>query len=354
MCEVSRRSVLAGASLAAFTAASASPAAASGTPARTVAVRRRFFGAANVDAAGRVRPDRVILSWFGCTSFAAAIGGRVVLLDAWVPRGMYSGRVPTDVGELVALAPSHVFIGHGHFDHAADAAPIAAATGAVVVGTPEHCAQVRAQAGATPVRTRALPLRSVGDEAELFLGRLRVRALRHVHSAAKAPTGEDAPLLLPPDPTAILSNPPTLTDAVDTLGHQVDQEGGSVLYRFEVGGFSLVWNDTAGPLREEAPDVVAALAARPRPDVQVGAIQGFGQYTNGLRDPMDYIRAIRPRTFVPSHHDNWMPAVTPSADSYEPRLRSAIDALPAHRRPRLRFIRDTEDYVNPRRLTFAV
>src|SRR5688500_1534823 len=65
----------------------------------TVAARKRFFGASNVDASGRVRDDRVILSWFSVSSFAASFNGHVVLLDAWIARGSYSDYVPTTTEE---------------------------------------------------------------------------------------------------------------------------------------------------------------------------------------------------------------------------------------------------------------
>ena len=51
-----------------------------------------------------------------------AMRGQVFLLDAWVPRGTHSGYVATSPAELAALKPRATFIGHGHFDHAADAA----------------------------------------------------------------------------------------------------------------------------------------------------------------------------------------------------------------------------------------
>ena len=73
----------------------------------TVAARQRFFGAANVDSGtGEVDPTKVILSWFGVTSFAMAVAGNVILLDAWVPRGEFSTYVPTSPTELAALMPS--------------------------------------------------------------------------------------------------------------------------------------------------------------------------------------------------------------------------------------------------------
>lgn len=193
---------------------------------RTIATRRRFFGAANVDDGGKLRRDRVVLSWFGVSNFAMAMGGRVVLLDAWVPRGTYSGYVPVEVDDLVALRPSHVFIGHGHFDHAADAPTIAEATDAVVVRTAEHCAQVQNQGGSgirtTPVMAAGAP---EGATGHLDLGPISVDVVKHVHSAAEPPTGDSAPLLPAPDLMPCLEHPPTVTDALDTLSHQGDQGG---------------------------------------------------------------------------------------------------------------------------------
>lgn len=44
-----------------------------------------------------------------------------MLLDAWEVVGVHKGYVPVSRDDLVALKPEAVFIGHGHFDHAADA-----------------------------------------------------------------------------------------------------------------------------------------------------------------------------------------------------------------------------------------
>lgn len=348
----------AGTTVAAIAAASGAGAArAAGTrrlPAKTVSARRRFFGADVVDDAGRPAADRVVLSWFGVSGFALAMGGRVVLLDAWIPRGTYSGYVPAEVEDLVALRPSHVLLGHGHFDHAADAPAIAAETGAVVVGTAEHCAQVEGQAGTTLRTLPVVPAGSPeGTTGRLRIGRVRVDAVTHVHSSPQPPTGESAPVLPSPDLLPCLEHPPTPADAVDTLSHQADQEGGTLAYRLRLGDFSCIWHDSSGPLRTQAPDAEAELRRWRGADVQVGSIQGFGQYTNGLRDPLWYVEAVRPRVFVPAHHDNWQPPASAPAATYEGRLRESLAALPDGG-PRLRMLRDPDDYVRPERLTFRV
>lgn len=236
-------------------------------PRRTIAARRRFFGAANVDGDGRLRRDRIV----------------PVLVRSQQLR-------------------------HGHRRPGRAAGRL---------GAPRHLLRLRARRGRRPGRLGPVPRPH------------RPRALRPRRR-----------------------RPPTVTDAVDTLSHRGDQEGGALAHRFRYRDFTLVWHDSAGPLRDKAPNAHREMRRRGRrPDVQLGSIQGFGQYTNGLRDPMWYVDALRPRVFVPGHHDNWQPPASSPASSYEGRLREALAALPGES-PRLRMLRDPDDYVNPGRLTF--
>lgn len=331
----------------------------------TVALRQRFFGHENVDAVtGAVRADRVILSWFGVTNFAAAIAGHVVLLDAWVPRGEYSGYVPTSPAELAALDPEYIFMGHGHFDHNADAAEIAVASGATVVGTSEHCAQARRQAAPAPVGCLT-PFASnapVGSVATLegFWPGVGITIVRHLHSAGEAPDPNDTggphgPAAPPPDANAVIFHLPAPQDTVHLASHLADAEAGTLLYQFRIGAFALTWHDSSGPLKERAPAVLGTIGALPAPtDVQLGAIMGFNQITNGLRDPRHYIEALRPKIFVPTHHDNWAPGVSTRAENYRPIVEEELRRIPAEQRPILRFIGDPQDYVRPEVLTFDI
>ena len=320
--------------------------------------RARFFGRANVDRrSGAVRRDRVILSWFGVSSFAMAIDGHVVLLDAWVPRGQTSGYVPTTPAEVAQLRPRLIFIGHGHFDHAADATPIALATGARIVGTGEHCADMRARIPGR--RARCLAAIPTGAPPGTLrrvrvLPGVEVTALEHVHSAQTPADGRNEPVPLVPSDNA-RRFPPRPQDAAALQRHLADEMGGAVLYRFRLRGFSLVWHDSVGPLVDRAPGVLRVLRRLGPVDVQAGAIQGFNQFSNGLRDPRTYVEALRPRIFVPNHHDDWFPpTLSMPADNYLPYLRRQLARLPAARRPALRFLRDRRDYVSPERLTFRI
>src|SRR4051794_14787941 len=169
------------------------PVAATADDSQTIALRQKYFGAGNVDpATGAVRRDKVIISWFGVTNFAMAIRGHVVLLDAWVPRGAHSGYVPSSPAELAALRPESIFIGHAHFDHAADAVPIAQASGATLIGSAEQCAALRSRADAmtAPRCVEALPPNAPpGTRAEIpgAIRGVEATIVKHLHSAGKSP-----------------------------------------------------------------------------------------------------------------------------------------------------------------------
>ncbi len=327
---------------------------------RTVALREKFFGAANVNpSTGAVRKDVVILTWASVMTYAAAIDGHVVLFDAWVARGEHSGYVPTDAGELAALKPELVFIGHSHFDHAADAAQILHESGATLVGTPEHCDQVRAQALSTykdpSVKCLAAAPRGAAfgtvSHPKVIPG-ISITTVTVVHSGAKAPDPSDPgglhqPLLPPNDFSVIANHPPTPEDVAFLGAHQIDKENGCVLYQFTVGNFTLAMHDTSGPNKEDAPQVYAALRRLPKTDVEVASVQGFGQITNGGRDFRLVVEALRPQELVPGHHDNWLPGLSTRGAEYRPYVVEELSRIPAAQRPVLHWVQDPDDFLKP-------
>lgn len=331
-------------------------------PAETIAARKHFFGAENVAPDGSVARGRVVLSWFSVSSFAVIFDGQVVLFDSYIHKGEDApGYVPTTAEELVALRPAAVFLGHGHFDHAKNTGVIAARTGALVVGTPEHCDQAREEAaselgGAAAVRCveavsrGSSPGTEVNRIAPLGPG-VGVTVFKHVHSAAEPPDGEDHESALdgppPADPGSILLHPPgpSVIGGLNPAG----EEGGTLFYRFELGQFSLAWHDSSGPLREEAPQLLELLRGQPPTDVEVGAVLGFNEPTNGVRDPVDYIAALKPKLFVPEHHD--FVSEYGSGRNFEGAVRREL----AKRGPvvtEFRWINDPFDYLRPSVLTF--
>ena len=328
-------------------------------PPELVKARQHFFGAENVNPiTGRVNPDKAILSWFGVSSLAAALRGRVVLLDTYITlREDHPSYVPTTLAELIALAPEAIFIGHGHFDHADTAGVIASRTGAIIVGTPEHCAQARADARDPAIRcVEAVSANSAPgaevNELAVLKPDVCITAFKHLHSAATAPdlTHPLNPVVIVPDPGTLLLHPPGPgpSDGGTTAGN----EGFSMFYQFRMDDFALVHHDTVGPLKENAPHVFDIMRALPPTDVQAGAIAGFNVFTNGLRDPAMYIDAVEPRIFVPLHHD--FPAAPSTSDDWKAAMERELVTLPAGKRPELRWLFDPYDYLRPGLLTFDI
>jgi hypothetical protein len=163
-----------------------------------IAARQKIFGIENVDArSGAVREDRVVFSWLTNASFAVAAKGRVMLLDTYVTRlEVAPGRTPFVIQDLVGLKPDAIFLGHGHFDHADNAAYIAQQTGAIIYASPETCDNMAIDATNNYNRHYTLvptvtckPVTSRGSlpGAEIvaindFEPEVGIRAFKHLHS----------------------------------------------------------------------------------------------------------------------------------------------------------------------------
>jgi L-ascorbate metabolism protein UlaG (beta-lactamase superfamily) len=116
-----------------------------GARAALVKARQKIFGVENVDEKGRVDKEKVIFSWATNTTYVASVLGRVVLLDSYISRPelptapidrRYTPLLPQD---LVDAHPEAIFLGHGHGDHADNAAYVAKWSGATIYASAETC-----------------------------------------------------------------------------------------------------------------------------------------------------------------------------------------------------------------------
>jgi hypothetical protein len=202
--------------------------------AATIAARQKFFGAENVDPrSGDVRRDRVIFSWITNAGYAASFRGRVVLLDTYINRfevppasGPDLRRTPFGAQDLIDLKPEAIFLGHGHGDHADNAAYIAKWLNIPIYSTPETCdvmqldvarmaadpntvnGGVKLVPDATPVNcVGVVPRGSVPGAAVVNINQLDpvacIVAFKHIHSGR-----------VPTDPNFWGSNPivPVIND----------------------------------------------------------------------------------------------------------------------------------------------
>ena len=82
--------------------------------------------------------------------------------------------------------------------------------------------------------------------------------------------------------------------------------------------------------------------------MQVGAILGLNQVTNGLRDPAMYADLLEPKILHPLHHD--IITENTSSDDFEEPLRAELATY--EHQPELRFLTDPYDYLRPGLMTY--
>lgn len=115
-----------------------------GDPA-VIKARQKFFGVENVDERGRVKRDKVIISWASNTTYVVSVMGTVLLLDSYINRPelpttpIDKRRTPILPQDFIDARPEAIFIGHGHGDHADNAAYIAKWVDIPIYAAPETC-----------------------------------------------------------------------------------------------------------------------------------------------------------------------------------------------------------------------
>lgn len=304
-------------------------------------------------------PDTIVLSWVGVSSFVAAVGGHVLLLDAWEIIGFTDDYLPLGREELAALQPEAVLVGHGHFDHAGDLGYVAGLSGALVVGAEEHC--VVAEQGAVRegvgtaftcavLGTADSPPTGELQEVPLFADLSPVTVMRHPHSEATPPSQDNeldprAPIF---DPTPYLEH---FADDPEELqrfiGQQTESnEGGAWLFHLALGELTLLWGNSSGPIFDD-PAVTQALDSLPGcVDVMSNAILGFDQVVSGFQDPRLYVEAAHPKVFVPQHGDAWAPVISAGQAQYVEPVTAELQTL--EHPPEIDFLLDPQDYLVPR------
>ncbi len=371
-----------------------------------IAARQHIFGAENVDPkTGETLNDEVIFSWLSASSFAVSLQGRVFMLDSFVTRlEVERGRTPLTIADLVNLNPEAIMLGHGHGDHADNAAYISAHTGAMIFATEETCgtmqidfdrmaADPRIQdnpAFAFPegAAVHCTPLTSTGStpgtevlNVPFLEPQACLTVFRHLHSFAVDPDPD-----FPPTPVKIIVDerdeylfPAGVTQwprraepdykPVDdrqfqnTTTRGAPGGGESLFFSFMLrdgSNFSFVFHNTAGALKEgkgrgwdgvpeDGQRIIGLLEALGPTDVQLGTAATGNFDNNGLRDLIMYQQAIQPKIYIPNHITTGTRAKEGSSLSVYAGYVSQLDLMeiPDSGRPRLHWLVDPVDYVKP-------
>jgi hypothetical protein len=368
--------------------------AAAKTPATEDLVRARnlVFGAEHVNQrTAQVDSGKVIFSWLTNATLAASVKGHIILLDTFVHRAeTVPGRTPFVVEDLVSLAPEMIFIGHGHGDHADNAAWLGGKLGIPIFASAETCADLKTLDLPALISSAALPagttldcrnVTSFGSHPGAEILKLTalepvasITAFRHFHSGTSyaetrfpiTPVKNDAD---PRDPDMY---PPGTAHSFRTLG----TIGGpiSIYYHFVVHGdheFTFAWHNTTGDLHhgctidhgvpncwddlfpaEHIPaNVQNAIATLPETDIEFGSFVSLGFATTGMRDPIENTALLKPKIWVPIHQTN--AALPTSSLRFKVAYLSQLDImkqggfLTADQIPENRWMVDPDDYLKP-------
>jgi hypothetical protein len=334
---------------------SATPANAAQTPvtqADVVKARIKVFGPEHVDPkSGAVNKDRVVFSWLGHNAGAVSLQGRVIMVDAYVPRlEVTPGRTPFVIKDVVDIKPEAIFIGHGHGDHGDNAAFIAAKTGATLYMSPEACGTAQTaltrmkndtfmQADAFYTIDRATTITCVGVTAAgsvpgMEVVRLRqfepaicINAFRALHSVSVPADSEwgAVPVEDVVDPRDATLFPPgvPLTPSDPRRPGQQDLRQGpgpggadQIDYQFVLRGgnfFTFFYNNSFGAFKEgkgmnwpngtpaDGTRLLALMRSLPPTDLNFSSFSSGNTDNNGWRDLVYQLEALRPRIMTTGH-----------------------------------------------------
>jgi L-ascorbate metabolism protein UlaG (beta-lactamase superfamily) len=248
--------------------------------------------------------NMISLRWLGCSSYELVHRGKVYLLDAWFDRGPRTR--PIGFGQADVVRADTIFIGHGHFDHIADAPPIAARTGATIVGAPLSTAY------ASSVGTPASQLRSVtgrGGELLKFDGFTVEPILAH-HAVFPTKTnsrganvgqanGDLYEAALGPF-TADETSQFFAMLARGTGDPRVLTEG-TIAYLFTFdSGYRMVWLDSGGPI---TPQMTSVMNRVGRVNLAIASYTVQGIPDTQIPVTMGLIELFQPDIYLPCHHD---------------------------------------------------
>lgn len=240
--------------------------------------------------------DVAVLRWLGTSNYELAYHGKVVITDTYYERPARTASLGFRVDQV--RRADVILVGHAHSDHISDIAPVAAQTGAPVIGSAITTAQAIAL-GVPKVQTV-----TVSGNESLRYGDIEIRPTHIIHS-----TIEDG--LIPALDALYKLDAPPLTAEQMAQSAVVGARGsrdpkviteGTMGFTFTLsGGFRIVWFDSVGdPNADER-----ALATELAPvDVAIFPWTPHPISETQLAYTFQHLQLFRPKLYLPDHHDS--------------------------------------------------
>jgi L-ascorbate metabolism protein UlaG (beta-lactamase superfamily) len=192
-----------------------------------------------------------------------------------------------------------MLIGHGHFDHMADAASVVKQTGATVVGAPLTTDKLASQ-DVDPKLIRSVTGR--GGELLTFknftvqpiLGE-HGRPDKHITQVVGDAVNSVAPQLSPEQKAELAP-----MRARGVSDRRVITEG-TIAYLITLdNGFRIYYRDSGGVVTDFEKDVMKTVG---RVDLGLLAVSADYLHTMSAQRALDYMNAFHPDVYMPAHHD---------------------------------------------------
>ena len=242
-------------------------------------------------------PRTLAVRWTGYANFELVYNGQVLLLDAYFDRG----RIYPSLGFKAAdiTRANGILLGHGHFDHMADAASVGARTGAIVVGAPVTTEKLASQ----PIDARQVRTVTGRGGEEFAIGSFKVEPILGRHGeppASLVDAFEGALKRTAKQPSEDDIAEQALIRQRGSSDRRVMSEG-TIAYLITLdNGFRIYYRNSGGRVTEFER---AAMARVGRVDLAIGAIAA--SFLNNLtsEQALEYLRTYKPDVYMPAHHD---------------------------------------------------
>jgi L-ascorbate metabolism protein UlaG (beta-lactamase superfamily) len=239
--------------------------------------------------------DTVVVRWLATANYEISYRGQVFLFDTYYNRKARSAPIGF-TAEQVKKADA-IFIGHAHFDHISDVAPVARQTNAPVVGAPITI-ETAVKLGVPANKTMTVK----GGETLKF-GDVTVDVALAHHSAPPKGLGKVMTQLFKLELRPDTPDEAALTKAVRARGSSSPdvRDKGTIAYGLTFpNGFKVLVLDSAGPVTEGDRELAKKLG---RADIAIIAYQANPVAEAQIAATYPLIKLFNPRLYLPAHHD---------------------------------------------------